>query len=79
MPTCDVIRVGEMRQAMTYTIAGGNTFNMVLSHPEAEDPETWDQSKALESMKKHFKGWDPRYVVDRYMIRSLIYQRIVVY
>ena len=48
-----------MRHAMTYTIAGGNTFNMVLSHPETEDPETWDQSKALESMKEHFQGWDP--------------------
>ena len=49
-----------MRHAMTYTIAGGNTFNMVLSHPEAEDPETWDQSKALESMEDHFRSWDPR-------------------
>ncbi len=44
---------------MTYTIAGGNSFNMVLAHPETEDPETWDQSMALENMKDHFKGWDP--------------------
>lgn len=51
--------IGEMRHVMTYTIAGGNSFNMVLSHPEEEDPETWDQGKALESMKDHFKGWDP--------------------
>lgn len=51
--------IGEMRHVMTYTIAGGNTFNMVLSHPETEDPETWDQSKALDSMKDHFRGWDP--------------------
>ena len=50
-----------MRHAMTYTIAGGDTFNMVLSHPELEDPESWDQSKAIESMKDHFNGWDPRY------------------
>ena len=48
-----------MRHAMTYPIAGGDTFNMVLSHPETEDPAMWDQSKALESMKEHFKGWDP--------------------
>lgn len=51
-----------MRHAMTYTIAGGKTFNMVLSHPETDDPETWDQTKALESMKQHFRGWDPMYV-----------------
>lgn len=48
-----------MRHAMTYTIAGGKTFNMVLSHPETDDPETWDQTKAIESMKQHFRGWDP--------------------
>ena len=59
-----------MRHAMTYTIAGGKTFNMVLSHPEVEDPETWDQSKALESMKDHFRGWDPVYV-DDYTICSV--------
>ena len=41
-----------MRRAMAYTIASGNTINMVLSHTEKEDPETWDQSTALESMKK---------------------------
>ena len=54
-----LIRIGDMRHVMTYPIAGGNTFNMVLAHRETEDPEMWDQSKALESMKEHFKGWDP--------------------
>jgi salicylate hydroxylase len=45
---------------MTYSIAGGKSFNMVLSHPEESDPSTWKQEKAIEGMKQHFQGWDPR-------------------
>ncbi len=51
-----------MRHVMTYTIAAGRSFNMVLSHPEVSDPSTWKQETALEDMKSHFKGWDQKFV-----------------
>lgn len=44
---------------MSYTIAGGKSFNMVLAHPEASDPTTWNQETVIEDMKRHFDGWDP--------------------
>jgi salicylate hydroxylase len=43
---------------MTYSISGGRTFNMVLSHPADSDPATWRQETALEDMKAEFAGWD---------------------
>jgi salicylate hydroxylase len=48
---------------MTYSIAGGKSFNMVLSHPSDTDPSTWKQETAVEDMKSHFAGWDPRYLL----------------
>jgi salicylate hydroxylase len=50
-----------MRHVMTYTIAAGKSFNMVLSHPESLDPSMWRQGTELEDMRNHFEGWDPRY------------------
>lgn len=47
---------------MTYTIGAGKAFNMVLSHPDATDPSTWDPLRALDDMKAEFDGWDPVYV-----------------
>lgn len=44
---------------MSYTIAGGKSFNMVLAHPEASDPTMWNQETVIEDMKRHFDGWDP--------------------
>lgn len=52
-----------MRHVMSYTIAGGRSFNMVLSHPDRRDPVSWNQQppeKILSDMRAHFKGWDPR-------------------
>lgn len=46
---------------MTYTIASGRSFNMVLSHRNQSDPATWNKSTALEDMRNEFSGWDPRY------------------
>lgn len=43
---------------MTYTIAGGKSFNMVLSHPEHSEPDTWRQETAMDDMKREFAGWD---------------------
>lgn len=47
---------------MTYTIAAGKSFNMVLSHVDKTDPSTWKQESALDDMRKEFTGWDPQYV-----------------
>ncbi len=45
---------------MTYTIAGGKTFNLVLSHVDRTDPSTWKSETAVEDMKEYFRGWDPK-------------------
>ena len=44
-----------MRNVMTYTTAGGSFFNRVLSHPEIEDSETWDQSKVLDIIEDRLR------------------------
>jgi salicylate hydroxylase len=54
------IWIGDMRHVMSYTIASGRSFNMVLSHPEKSDPKTWNSKTTLEDMKKQFEGWDYR-------------------
>jgi salicylate hydroxylase len=54
------IWIGDMRHVMSYTIAAGRSFNMVLSHPEKSDPRTWSSKTTLEDMKKQFEGWDYR-------------------
>lgn len=53
-------RIGEDRHVMTYTIAGGKTFNLVLSHVDHSDPSTWKPENAVEDMKAYFRGWDPK-------------------
>jgi len=45
---------------MTYTIASGNSFNMVLSHVDHTDPSTWKPEAAIDDMKAYFSGWDPQ-------------------
>ncbi|KAF2476791.1 FAD/NAD(P)-binding domain-containing protein [Lindgomyces ingoldianus] len=64
--------LGEMRHVMTYTVAGGSAFNMVLSHPEDSDPSTWNQDTAIQEMKQHFAGWDPRLTKIINMIKSTL-------
>ncbi len=44
---------------MTYTIAGGKLFNMVLTHPEEDEVAAYDQTKALTDMLAVYTGWDP--------------------
>ena len=48
---------------MSYSIASGKSFNMVLSHTDHSDPSTWGQRNAIEDMRKEFSDWDPRYVI----------------
>jgi salicylate hydroxylase len=53
-------RIGEDRHVMTYCIAGGKTFNLVLSHVDHTDPSTWEPENAVRDMKEYFQGWDPK-------------------
>ena len=53
-------RIGEDRHVMTYCIAGGETFNMVLSHVDTSDPTTWKPENAISDMKEYFQDWDPK-------------------
>lgn len=48
---------------MTYSIAGGRSFNMVLSHHDKGDPEKFGQEDdILGDMKQEFEGWDEQSV-----------------
>ncbi|KAJ5037143.1 hypothetical protein J3E74DRAFT_278698 [Bipolaris maydis] len=53
-------RIGEDRHVMTYAIAGGESFNMVLSHIDRSNPATWAKKFLKEDVQNEFKGWDPR-------------------
>ncbi|PVH98236.1 FAD/NAD(P)-binding domain-containing protein [Periconia macrospinosa] len=54
------IWIGEDRHVMSYTIAAGESFNMVLSHIDHSDPATWNQKFAKEHIEAEFSGWDSR-------------------
>lgn len=56
---CDT-RIGEDRHVMTYTIAAGKSLNMVLSHVDRTDPQTWKPEDAVEQMRAYFADWDPK-------------------
>lgn len=60
-PTDAILRIGEDKHVMTYMIAGGQSFNMVLSHVDRSDPAEWNQKTVIEDMRRQFAGWDPRY------------------
>lgn len=45
---------------MSYTIAAGQSLNLVLSHIDRSDPNTWNQTSAKEHIEKEFGGWDPQ-------------------
>jgi salicylate hydroxylase len=54
------IWIGEDRHVMSYTIAAGKSFNMVLSHVDPTPPSTWKPENAIKDMREYFAGWDPR-------------------
>lgn len=61
--TDSVPRIGEDRHVMTYTIAAGESFNMVLSHKDTRDPSIWSRmtpSEVLREMTEQFSGWDDK-------------------
>ncbi|RFU34075.1 hypothetical protein B7463_g2329, partial [Scytalidium lignicola] len=66
------IWIGEDRHVMTYTIAAGKSFNMVLSHVDKTDPATWKPETAISDMRNEFLGWDPRLVKIINMIDSTL-------
>lgn len=44
---------------MTYCIAGGQSFNLVLSHPDKGDPSLPGvEEDILANMRREFEGWD---------------------
>lgn len=46
---------------MTYCIAGGQAFNMVLSHPDRNASTVpGADHDVLETMKKEFECWHPQ-------------------
>lgn len=58
-----MVRIGEDRHVMTYSIAGGRSFNMVLSHRDksTSDPATFGFGQdILSDMRREFEGWDPQ-------------------
>ncbi|KAK0760489.1 hypothetical protein N5P37_006683 [Trichoderma harzianum] len=51
--------VGHNRHVMAYPIAGGERYNMVLTHPEPSSTIQNLSSDGLTQMKSQFNGWDP--------------------
>jgi salicylate hydroxylase len=66
------IWIGEDRHVMTYSIAAGESFNMVLSHVDTSDSSTWKPENAVKDMQGYFKGWDPRLTKIIAMIEKTI-------
>ncbi|KAG0650132.1 FAD-dependent monooxygenase 4 [Hyphodiscus hymeniophilus] len=62
------IWIGEGRHVMTYTIAAGKSFNMVLSHVDNSDPATWRPETTIQDMRNSFEDWDPQLVKVIHMI-----------
>lgn len=66
-------RIGEDRHVMTYSIAGGRSFNMVLSHRDKSDPAlVGSEEDILGDMKREFEGWDEQQVDHPYSIPGLV-------
>ncbi|KAH8810823.1 hypothetical protein F5884DRAFT_875731 [Xylogone sp. PMI_703] len=52
--------VGDDRHVMSYAIAGGESYNLVLTHPyDNIDKEHTPMSEILQKMRSHYNGWDP--------------------
>lgn len=47
---------------MSYMIAGGKRFNIVLSYPDNSNTATWNKGEVADELKARFTGWDPVYV-----------------
>ena len=54
--------IGDGTHVMSYTIAGGKSFNMVLSHRDSTAASHLRREDVLADMKRHYMGWDPKLV-----------------
>lgn len=61
---------------MTYPIAAGRSFNMVLSHVDHSDSTTWSQQKGVDDILQQFMGWDPQYVMPGDVSRRMLIFRL---
>jgi salicylate hydroxylase len=57
---------------MTYTIAAGKSFNMVLSHVDNSDPAAWKPETTIQDMRNYFKDWDPQSVASLSTVQYVI-------
>lgn len=49
---------------MSYAIAGGEQYNMVIAHPSnTVGPPGQPMSEVLARMRAYYEGWDPRSVL----------------
>lgn len=54
-------RVGDDRHVMSYAIAGGERYNLVLTHPQGSDQlRELTSYEVLADLRAHYEGWDPR-------------------
>ena len=56
-----VVRVGDQSHVMSYSMTGGQFYNLVITIPEPNEPSEWDPegSCSIEKMQSYFIGWDP--------------------
>ena len=49
---------------MSYSVAGGKTYNLVVTVPEQRDPKEWTKEEcfSVKKMQSYFKDWDPTLV-----------------
>ena len=52
--------IGPGGHVMTYSIASGKSFNMVLNKADDTHPSTWNHESAVEDMRRDYSGWGPQ-------------------
>jgi len=49
---------------MSYAISGGESYNMILTHPQSStELQQLRSHEVLEEMRTHYQNWDPRSVI----------------
>ena len=58
----DVVnRVGDQAHVMSYSMAGGKMWNLIITVPEVKEPGLWasEENYDVAKMRSFFKGWGP--------------------